>query len=106
MFEVTEKAKKKLLELQAPKEPLPFGIRIQVLGAGCAGFQYQIRFEAGSGREDRLIEQDGLRLVIDSSSWVLLQETTLDYLETPSGSGFQFSNSPAGRCTGCGGACK
>ena len=77
-------------------------IRIAIQGGGCSGLQYKLDFDQKPLDDDYVWEKDGLKLVVDCFSAVYLQETTLDYIKSLSGQGFQFINPNAKRHCGCG----
>ncbi len=78
------------------------GLRIAVVGGGCSGFQYQMTLDKQAKDDDRVIEQDGLRVFLDPRSLLYLNGTTVDYVETLTGSGFKFDNPNAKGSCGCG----
>ena len=77
------------------------GIRISVVGGGCSGFQYQIKFDTQKDG-DRVADFDGMRVYIDDFSLPYMAGTTLDYVEGLHGAGFRFDNPRASRTCGCG----
>ena len=78
------------------------GLRISVVGGGCSGFQYQMTLDKDSSAEDKIVEQDGLKVFIDPRSLLYLNGTTVDYVETLTGAGFKFDNPNAKGACGCG----
>ncbi len=78
------------------------GLRIAVVGGGCSGFQYQMTLDKEANVDDSVIEQDGLRVFIDSRSLLYLNGTKVDYVESLTGSGFKFENPNAKGSCGCG----
>jgi iron-sulfur cluster assembly accessory protein len=79
-----------------------FGIRIGVMGGGCAGFQYSMDFEKEPKAGDLSFEQDGIRLYVDPMSSMYLQGVTVDYVVGLQGAGFKFVNPNARTTCGCG----
>ena len=77
-------------------------LRISVVGGGCSGFQYQMTLENQPQRDDKVIEMDGLKVVVDSRSMLYLAGTRVDYVDGLSGSGFKFENPNAKGSCGCG----
>lgn len=78
------------------------GLRIAVVGGGCSGFQYQMTIDKDSNEEDKIVEQDGIRMFIDPRSLLYLDGTIVDYVETLTGAGFKFDNPNARGSCGCG----
>jgi len=101
---VTEKAASKIQELLA-KEGVPpdtGGLRVGVQGGGCSGLTYAMRLETQARDRDKVIEENGARLFVDTKSYLYLHETTLDYQEDLMRRGFVFQNPQATRSCGCG----
>jgi len=78
------------------------GLRIAVTGGGCSGFQYQMSLDKEAAADDKVIEQDGLRVFIDSRSLVYLNGVKVDYVDGLNGSGFKFDNPNSKGSCGCG----
>ncbi|HSZ23719.1 MAG TPA: iron-sulfur cluster assembly accessory protein [Candidatus Sulfotelmatobacter sp.] len=77
------------------------GMRIGVVGGGCSGFQYSLKF--GTKQEgDRVTDFDGVLVLVDEISLPYIAGTTLDYVEGLHGAGFRFDNPRASRTCGCG----
>ncbi len=78
------------------------GIRVGVMGGGCAGFQYAMDFEKDPKDGDLTIEQGGVKLFVDPMSSMYLQGVTIDYVQGLQGAGFKFNNPNARTTCGCG----
>lgn len=78
------------------------GLRIAVIGGGCSGFQYQMTLDKEANVDDQVIEQDGLKVFVDPRSLLYLTGTSIDYVESMTGSGFKFDNPNAKASCGCG----
>jgi iron-sulfur cluster assembly accessory protein len=78
------------------------GIRVGVMGGGCAGFQYSMDFDKEPREGDLAFEQDGVRLFLDPMSSMYLQGVTIDYVVGLQGAGFKFNNPNARTTCGCG----
>jgi iron-sulfur cluster assembly accessory protein len=79
-----------------------YGIRIGVMGGGCAGFQYSMDFDKDPREGDLSFHQDGIRFFIDPMSSMYLQGVTVDYVVGLQGAGFKFQNPNARSTCGCG----
>jgi iron-sulfur cluster insertion protein len=99
---LTETAAKKVSELMARDERSGFGLRVKVVGGGCAGLQYQLMFDNQVGDLDQEEASYGVRVMIDSKSAVYLVGTTVDYVDDLNGSGFKINNPNATSTCGCG----
>jgi iron-sulfur cluster assembly protein len=79
------------------------GIRITVQKNGCSGYKYSLAIAKAPQADDVQFEQDSLRLYTDGLSALLLEGTTIDYIEGFTHSGFKFDNpNLAHGCSGCG----
>jgi iron-sulfur cluster assembly accessory protein len=78
------------------------GLRIAVIGGGCSGFQYQMSLDEAAGEDDQVVEQEGLKLFIDSRSLLFLDGTNVDYIDGDHGAGFKFDNPNSHNSCGCG----
>jgi iron-sulfur cluster assembly accessory protein len=100
---LTAKAVEMIKEtMEREKDVQGYGIRVGVVGGGCAGFQYSMDFEKEAGAADMVLEQDGIKLFIDPMSTMYLQGVTVDYVVGLQGAGFKFSNPNAKTTCGCG----
>jgi iron-sulfur cluster assembly protein len=101
MIQVTPKAVEKIRQSFA-KEGVEGGLRLGVLGGGCSGLSYQIKFEPKERPMDKVFEFDGVKVFIDPKSMLYLDGLTLDYKESLMYSGFSFDNPNAKKSCGCG----
>ncbi len=79
-----------------------YGIRVGVMGGGCAGFQYSMDFEKEPKDGDISFEQDGITVFLDPMSSMYLQGVSVDYVQGLQGAGFKFVNPNARTTCGCG----
>jgi iron-sulfur cluster assembly protein len=77
-------------------------LRVFVSGGGCSGMQYGMAFEESPREFDKLVEVDGVRLIVDSTSLMYLQGATIDYVDSLMGGGFRIDNPNAVSTCGCG----
>ena len=102
MTTLTTKAVEKIKELLQTQPESFSGIRIQVVGGGCSGFQYSINFETQGNNNDEIIDIENFKVYVDPASLMYLENTTLDWLETLNGAGFKFHNPDVKSTCGCG----
>lgn len=91
-FVVTDIAVTQLKKLAKEAKQVGSGIKIDVTPGGCAGFQYYMDFQKKADTGDIEMEQGGMKIFINTSVVEFLKGTTLDYVESLSGSGFSFKN--------------
>src|SRR6266540_2155016 len=79
-----------------------YGIRVGVMGGGCAGFQYSMDFEKEAKDGDVTFDLEGVKVFVDPMSSMYLQGVTIDYVVGLQGAGFKFNNPNARTTCGCG----
>src|ERR1700742_2081563 len=62
--------------------PTEGGLRLGILGGGCSGLSYTIRFDTQPRERDRVFTYEDVRVFIDPKSFIYLNGMTLDYYET------------------------
>ncbi len=77
------------------------GLRLRVVGGGCAGFSYDLYFD-GATEVDQQFEVSGVKVVVDEMSLMYLVGTQVDYVEGLQGAGFKFQNPNVKSTCGCG----
>ena len=77
-------------------------LRVFVTGGGCSGFQYGFTFDTEINEDDAQVEQEGVKVVVDSLSYPYLDGASVDYQENLEGSRFVVSNPQASSTCGCG----
>lgn len=77
------------------------GLRLRVVGGGCAGFSYDLYFDAPT-EVDQQFEVQGVKVVVDEMSLMYLVGTQIDYVEGLQGAGFKFQNPNVKSTCGCG----
>ncbi|GJQ62759.1 MAG: iron-sulfur-binding protein [Melioribacteraceae bacterium] len=79
-----------------------FGLRIGVKGGGCSGMTYKLGFDGEAKTSDTIIEDKGVKLLVDGKSLFYLMGTELDFSDGLNGKGFIFNNPNASKTCGCG----
>ena len=92
------KAKEALAKRGTPNAMLRLGVR----GGGCSGFSYVIEFSDEASPRDQVFDFEGLKVVIDPKSLVILDGSTLDYEVQLMKHGFKFVNPNEKSGCGCG----
>jgi iron-sulfur cluster assembly protein len=104
MIKVSEIAKKKVIELMTDDgfSPATDYVRVGVKSGGCSGLSYDLKFDNTQGEEDKIFEDNGIKIIVDKKSFLYLIGTTLEYSGGLNGAGFVFNNPNANRTCGCG----
>ncbi|MGD0889948.1 MAG: iron-sulfur cluster assembly accessory protein [Terracidiphilus sp.] len=103
-LQLTERAIKRVRIAMAKEgvSPEEGGLRLGVMGGGCSGLSYSIKFDTRPRERDRIYDFDGVRVFVDPKSFLYLHGMTLDYEETLMRQGFNFINPNSTRSCGCG----
>lgn len=102
MITVTENAKNQALRLMQDEGQVNHFIRVGVKGGGCSGLMYELNFDDQISENDKVLEDNNIRVVVDKKSYLYLVGTELDYSGGLNGKGFVFKNPNANRTCGCG----
>ncbi|MCA9932437.1 MAG: iron-sulfur cluster assembly accessory protein, partial [Anaerolineales bacterium] len=76
---ITEAAVEIVKNLLVQKDVPDYGLRVFVSGGGCSGLQYGMALEAEARPYDNVIETDGIKLFVDPTSMMYLNQATIDY---------------------------
>ena len=99
---LTPVAAEKVKNLLAGRGSPQAGLRVGVRGGGCSGNSYFMEFCDAESPDDQVIESNGVRLVVDRRSAMLLGGTEVDYVEGLMGTGFKFNNPNVRHSCACG----
>ena len=77
-------------------------LRVFITGGGCSGFQYGFTFEEDVNEDDTQVENGGVTLLIDPTSYQYLVGAEIDYSDSIEGSQFVIRNPNATTTCGCG----
>ena len=104
MIKVSETAKKKVIELMTDDgfNAITDFVRVGVKSGGCSGLSYDLKFDKTQQEEDKVFEDNGVKIIVDKKSFLYLIGTTLEYSGGLNGAGFVFNNPNANRTCGCG----
>lgn len=104
MIKVSDTAKTKISQLMAEEgfNVTNDFVRVGVKSGGCSGLSYELKFDNSSREEDKIFEDNAVKIIIDKKSFLYLVGTTLEYSGGLNGKGFVFNNPNANRTCGCG----
>ncbi len=77
-------------------------VRVGVKSGGCSGLSYELNFDGVIGENDKVYEENNVKIAVDKKSFLYLIGTTLEYSGGLNGKGFVFNNPNANRTCGCG----
>src|SRR4029078_6522622 len=102
VMSLTEAAAERLRALSAASGNEIEGVRICVKNGGCAGTEYTMTYAEARGPHDEVIEDKGVKLLIDPTAVMFLLGTEMDYVSDRMRSGFVFNNPTQKSACGCG----
>ena len=102
MITLTDNAASKVKNLIEDEGDESLALRVAVRPGGCSGFSYEMFFDTDVAQDDKVtLFGEGVRVVVDSSSALMLEGATLDFKDGLE-SGFSINNPNAERTCGCG----
>jgi len=106
-IQVTDKALARIRAAMAKEgiSPSQGGLRLGVLGGGCSGLSYSVKFDTQARERDRVYnygDEGDVRIFVDPKSFVYLHGMILDYEDTLMRRGFNFINPNSTKSCGCG----
>jgi len=99
---LTEAAAAKVSALLAQEENKNLSLRVFVSGGGCSGFEYGFTFDDEIKENDTVVENFGVKLLVDQMSLDLLNGAEIDYKTSLQGESFVIKNPNAASTCGCG----
>lgn len=104
MIKVSETAKNKVVQLMSEDgfDANIDYVRVGVKSGGCSGLSYDLKFDKEQLEDDKVFEDNGVKIIVDKKSFLYLVGTTLEYSGGLNGTGFVFNNPNANRTCGCG----
>jgi iron-sulfur cluster assembly protein len=100
---ISEKAAEKIKYFAAKDgEDSDVGIRVAVKGGGCSGLTYDLTITGDELPSDKVVEQHGIKVMVDKKSYIYLVGTELEFSDGLNGKGFVFVNPNAKKTCGCG----
>lgn len=102
MITLTPKAATEVKKIMAQENDKAVALRVGVQGGGCSGLSYFLSLDTEQRADDHVLEEQGVKILLDSKSALYLEGAEVDYTDGLQGSGFTFKNPNATRTCGCG----
>ncbi len=104
MITVSDTAKKKVISLMTEDgfNAQEHYVRVGVKSGGCSGLSYDLTFDKNTEENDKVFEDNDIKVIVDKKSFLYLVGTTLEFSGGLNGKGFVFNNPNANRTCGCG----
>jgi len=99
---ITEAAAARVREIIANADKPLAGVRVGVKNAGCAGMSYTMDFAEEIGRFDEVVEDKGVKIIIDAKAVMYLLGTEMDFKTEKMSATFVFNNPNQTSACGCG----
>ena len=102
VMRLTDAAASRIKDILARSERPIAGVRIGVKNGGCAGMSYTMEYADAVELHDEVVEDKGVRLLIDQKAVLFLLGTEMDFRTDKLTSGFVFLNPNQTSACGCG----
>ncbi len=99
---VTPAAVKRFRAVMAGEGKVDYALRFGVDSGGCSGLNYTMTFTNKVEADDKVMWSNGLQILCDLKSWLVLKGCTIDYSDDLLNGGFKISNPNADKTCGCG----
>jgi len=99
---LSDNAAQRIKEIMSNSKDSSIGVRIGVKSGGCAGMSYIMEYAKSSNSNDEVIEDKGVKVLIDPSAVMYLLGTEMDYKKEELSSTFVFKNPNETERCGCG----
>ena len=96
---------KEILEIDPDynnEEDGALNLRVLIHGGGCSGFKYGFTLDEQEEEGDLVVENQGVKLVVDPISAQYLNGAKIDYTESLESCHFEISNPNVATTCGCG----
>ena len=104
MIKVSESASKKIVGMMKDDgfDASQDYVRVGVKSGGCSGLSYDLTFDKSIGENDKVFEDNHIKIAVEKKSFLYLAGTILEFSGGLNGKGFVFNNPNASRTCGCG----
>ena len=99
---LSDNAAQRIKEIMSSAKDPSIGVRIGVKSGGCAGMSYIMEYAKSSNSNDEVIEDKGVKVLIDPNAVMYLLGTEMDYKKEELSSTFVFKNPNETERCGCG----
>jgi iron-sulfur cluster assembly protein len=104
MIKVSDNASKKIIDMMKDDgfDAAIDYVRVGVKSGGCSGLSYELKFDKELGENDKVFEDNHVKIAVEKKSFLYLAGTILEFSGGLNGKGFVFNNPNASRTCGCG----
>ena len=102
VMRLSDAAAARIKEIFARAEKPIAGVRVGVKNGGCAGMSYTMEYAETVNPADEVVEDKGVRILIDPKAVLFLLGTEMDYKVNKLSAQFVFNNPNQTSACGCG----
>ena len=102
VMRLTDAAATRIKEVMANAQTAVAGVRVGVKNGGCAGMEYTMEYAAAPTPADEIVEDKGVKILIDPKAVLFLLGTEMDYKRDKLSAQFVFNNPNQTSACGCG----
>jgi len=102
VMRLTDAAATRIKDILGKTEKPIAGVRVGVKNGGCAGMSYTMEYAENVQPHDEVIEDKGVKLLIDPKAVMFLLGTEMDFRVDKLSAGFVFNNPNQTSACGCG----
>ena len=102
VMSITDAAAARVREIIANSDKPLLGVCVGVKNAGCAGMSYTMEFAEEIGKYDEVVEDKGVKIVVDPKAIMFLLGTQMDFRTEKLSATFVFNNPNQTSACGCG----
>ena len=102
IISLSDQAASRIKEIMSSAENKSIGVRVGVKSGGCAGMSYVMEYAKEINPNDEIIEDKGVKVLIDPKAIMYLLGTEMDYKKEELSSTFVFKNPNETERCGCG----
>ncbi len=102
VMRLTDAAATRIKDILGKADQPIAGVRVGVKNGGCAGMSYVMEYAASAAPHDEVVEDKGVKLLIDPKAVLFLLGTEMDFKVDKLSSGFVFNNPNQTSACGCG----
>jgi iron-sulfur cluster assembly protein len=102
VMRLTDAAATRIKDVMAKADGSIMGVRVGVKNGGCAGMAYTMEYAKDVGPHDEVVEDKGVRILIDPKAVMFLLGTEMDYKSEKLSTQFVFNNPNQTSACGCG----
>ncbi|MEP9376341.1 iron-sulfur cluster assembly accessory protein [Aquabacter sp. CN5-332] len=102
VMRITDAAAARLHQIMSRSDPPAAAVRVGVKNGGCAGMSYTMDYASEIGPRDDVVEDKGVKVIIDPKAVLFLLGTEMDYKTDKLSAQFVFNNPNQTSACGCG----